>query len=124
MQSFKALPYVCLLIGMLFFIYAIIGMQVFGNILLDSTTEINRHNNFQSFFNAVVLLFRCATGEGWQEIMMACTGGKNCAKPSSVEINLGKSTTCGTNMSYAYFTSFVFLSSFLVCFCNQETNMI
>jgi voltage-dependent calcium channel N type alpha-1B len=27
-QSFKALPYVCLLIGMLFFIYAIIGMQV------------------------------------------------------------------------------------------------
>ncbi|CAF3656370.1 unnamed protein product, partial [Adineta steineri] len=26
-QSFKALPYVCLLIGMLFFIYAIIGMQ-------------------------------------------------------------------------------------------------
>lgn len=27
-QSFKALPYVCLLIGMLFFIYAIVGMQV------------------------------------------------------------------------------------------------
>lgn len=27
-QSFKALPYVCLLIAMLFFIYAIIGMQV------------------------------------------------------------------------------------------------
>ncbi|CAK5119045.1 unnamed protein product [Meloidogyne enterolobii] len=53
-QSFKALPYVCLLIGMLFFIYAI----VFGNIQLDPTTEINRHNNFQSFFNAVILLFR------------------------------------------------------------------
>uniref|UniRef100_A0A3Q2CR14 Voltage-dependent N-type calcium channel subunit alpha n=1 Tax=Cyprinodon variegatus TaxID=28743 RepID=A0A3Q2CR14_CYPVA len=29
-QSFKALPYVCLLIAMLFFIYAIIGMQVSG----------------------------------------------------------------------------------------------
>lgn len=27
-QSFKALPYVCLLIAMLFFIYSIIGMQV------------------------------------------------------------------------------------------------
>ena len=27
-QSFKALPYVCLLLAMLFFIYAIIGMQV------------------------------------------------------------------------------------------------
>ncbi|MEQ2219253.1 Voltage-dependent P/Q-type calcium channel subunit alpha-1A [Xenoophorus captivus] len=30
-QSFKALPYVCLLIAMLFFIYAIIGMQVNGD---------------------------------------------------------------------------------------------
>jgi hypothetical protein len=28
MQSFRALPYVCILIIMLFFIYAIIGMQV------------------------------------------------------------------------------------------------
>lgn len=34
-QSFKALPYVCLLIAMLFFIYAIIGMQVcYRNIIL------------------------------------------------------------------------------------------
>uniref|UniRef100_A0A1B0DPU1 Ion transport domain-containing protein n=1 Tax=Phlebotomus papatasi TaxID=29031 RepID=A0A1B0DPU1_PHLPP len=33
-QSFKALPYVCLLIAMLFFIYAIIGMQV---IICDNT---------------------------------------------------------------------------------------
>ncbi len=31
-QSFKALPYVCLLIAMLFFIYAIIGMQVSGSL--------------------------------------------------------------------------------------------
>lgn len=27
-QSFKALPYVCLLIAMLFFIYSVVGMQV------------------------------------------------------------------------------------------------
>lgn len=33
-------------------------LQVFGNIWLDATTEINRHNNFQSFFNSVILLFR------------------------------------------------------------------
>lgn len=29
--EFQALPYVCLLIAMLFFIYAIIGMQVSRN---------------------------------------------------------------------------------------------
>uniref|UniRef100_A0A914MNP8 Voltage-dependent calcium channel type A subunit alpha-1 n=1 Tax=Meloidogyne incognita TaxID=6306 RepID=A0A914MNP8_MELIC len=107
-QSFKALPYVCLLIGMLFFIYAI----VFGNIQLDPTTEINRHNNFQSFFNAVILLFRCATGEAWQEIMMSCNGGKQCSK---ITVATATSTpTCGSCGGIAYFTSFVFLSSFLM----------
>lgn len=35
-QSFKALPYVCLLIAMLFFIYAIIGMQVRSQMSLMS----------------------------------------------------------------------------------------
>ncbi|XP_073746560.1 voltage-dependent N-type calcium channel subunit alpha-1B-like, partial [Callorhinus ursinus] len=57
LQSFKALPYVCLLIAMLFFIYAIIGMQVFGNIALDDDTSINWHNNFRTFLQALMLLF-------------------------------------------------------------------
>ncbi|KAL1421244.1 hypothetical protein MTO96_023221 [Rhipicephalus appendiculatus] len=57
-QSFKALPYVCLLIAMLFFIYAIIGMQVFGNIMLASDSQITRHNNFRTFFQGLMLLFR------------------------------------------------------------------
>ena len=54
----QALPYVCLLIAMLFFIYAIIGMQVFGNIKFDPDSAYNRHNNFQSFVGGVLLLFR------------------------------------------------------------------
>uniref|UniRef100_A0A8C1APV3 Calcium channel, voltage-dependent, R type, alpha 1E subunit a n=1 Tax=Cyprinus carpio carpio TaxID=630221 RepID=A0A8C1APV3_CYPCA len=75
-QSFKALPYVCLLIAMLFFIYAIIGMQVFGNIRLNPKSHINEHNNFKTFFGALMLLFRSATGESWQEIMLSCLGEK------------------------------------------------
>uniref|UniRef100_A0A0N5AJK0 Voltage-dependent calcium channel type A subunit alpha-1 n=1 Tax=Syphacia muris TaxID=451379 RepID=A0A0N5AJK0_9BILA len=113
-QSFKALPYVCLLIGMLFYIYAIVGMQVFGNIWLDPSTELNRHNNFQTFFNSLILLFRCSTGEAWQDIMMACTAGKYCVTPNSDQENFAKGKTCGTQLSYAYFTSFVFLSTFLM----------
>lgn len=68
--------------------------------------------------------------------MMACTVGRSCAKAAILmaassgtamagSIFDGNGTesliapikampTCGTNMSYAYFTSFVFLSSFLV----------
>uniref|UniRef100_A0A3Q7NSF7 Voltage-dependent N-type calcium channel subunit alpha-1B n=1 Tax=Callorhinus ursinus TaxID=34884 RepID=A0A3Q7NSF7_CALUR len=62
LQSFKALPYVCLLIAMLFFIYVIIGMQVFGNIALDDDTSINWHN-FRTFLQALMLLFRTSTGQ-------------------------------------------------------------
>lgn len=61
-KSFQALPYVALLIVMLFFIYAVIGMQVFGKIALDDDTQIHRNNNFQTFPQAVLVLFRSATG--------------------------------------------------------------
>uniref|UniRef100_A0A8C2AXX7 Voltage-dependent N-type calcium channel subunit alpha n=1 Tax=Cyprinus carpio TaxID=7962 RepID=A0A8C2AXX7_CYPCA len=108
-QSFKALPYVCLLIAMLFFIYAIIGMQVFGNIMLSEESAINIHNNFQTFFQALMLLFRSATGEGWHEIMLSCLSERPCDRDSGYT---GKE--CGSDFAYFYFVSFIFLCSFLM----------
>ncbi|XP_068609472.1 voltage-dependent N-type calcium channel subunit alpha-1B-like [Brachionichthys hirsutus] len=108
-QSFKALPYVCLLIAMLFFIYAIIGMQVFGNIELIDETAINHHNNFQTFLQALTLLFRSATGEAWHEIMLACLSNRPCDRLSGT---VGKE--CGSDFAYFYFVSFIFLCSFLM----------
>nr|XP_023670387.1 voltage-dependent P/Q-type calcium channel subunit alpha-1A isoform X22 [Paramormyrops kingsleyae] len=110
-QSFKALPYVCLLIAMLFFIYAIIGMQLFGNLALieDDDSAINEHNNFRTFVMALMLLFRSATGEAWHEIMLACLGGKEC-DPRSGNVN----PECGSEFAYVYFVSFIFLCSFLM----------
>ncbi|TSW62388.1 Voltage-dependent L-type calcium channel subunit alpha-1D [Bagarius yarrelli] len=57
-KSLQALPYVALLIAMIFFIYAVIGMQTFGKIAMQAHTPINRNNNFQTFPQAVLLLFR------------------------------------------------------------------
>ena len=54
----QALPYVCMLMGMLFFIYAIVGMQLFGSLKMDPTTSIERHNNFRHIFQSLMLLFR------------------------------------------------------------------
>nr|AEJ87268.1 voltage operated calcium channel Cav1B [Dugesia japonica] len=74
-KSFQALPYVALLIVMLFFIYAVIGMQMFGKITTENEKEfreINRNNNFQTFPQAILVLFRSATGEAWQNIMLHC----------------------------------------------------
>uniref|UniRef100_H3AUU1 Voltage-dependent R-type calcium channel subunit alpha n=1 Tax=Latimeria chalumnae TaxID=7897 RepID=H3AUU1_LATCH len=114
-QSFKALPYVCLLIAMLFFIYAIIGMQVFGNIKLNEETQINRHNNFRTFFSSLMLLFRSATGEAWQEIMLSCLSGKKCEIDTSATNGTDENVeSCGTDLAYFYFVSFIFLCSFLM----------
>uniref|UniRef100_A0A4W6F8G8 Voltage-dependent L-type calcium channel subunit alpha n=1 Tax=Lates calcarifer TaxID=8187 RepID=A0A4W6F8G8_LATCA len=92
-KSFQALPHVALLIVMLFFIYAVIGMQIFGKIALVDGTQINRNNNFQTFPQAVLMLFRCATGEAWQEVMMASMYGKKCDPKS--DFLPGEEYTCG-----------------------------
>ncbi|XP_051768510.1 calcium channel, voltage-dependent, L type, alpha 1D subunit, a isoform X11 [Ctenopharyngodon idella] len=111
-KSFQALPYVALLIAMLFFIYAVIGMQVFGKIAMVDHTQINRNNNFQTFPQAVLLLFRCATGEAWQEIMLACMPGKLCDPES--DYNPGEEMTCGSSFAIIYFITFYMLCAFLI----------
>ncbi|KAK9299972.1 hypothetical protein QLX08_007186 [Tetragonisca angustula] len=113
-KSFQALPYVALLIIMLFFIYAVIGMQVFGKIAIDDDTSIDRNNNFQSFPQAVLVLFRSATGEAWQEIMMDCSAqpGKVKCDPNSDEDS--NPNGCGSDIAFPYFISFYVLCSFLI----------
>uniref|UniRef100_A0A8C4YCT9 Voltage-dependent L-type calcium channel subunit alpha n=1 Tax=Gopherus evgoodei TaxID=1825980 RepID=A0A8C4YCT9_9SAUR len=99
-KSFQcALPYVALLIVMLFFIYAVIGMQMFGKIAL-------------TFPQAILLLFRCATGEAWQEILLACSYGKKCDPES--DYAPGEEYACGTGFAYFYFISFYMLCAFLI----------
>eukprot|EP00794_Sanderia_malayensis_P006128 gene6128-6833_t len=114
-QSFMALPYVGALIFLLFFIYAIIGMQMFSHISITQTeepwSEIHRQNNFRSFFQAFQVLFRSATGENWPNIMKACTAPAKCdpsIKPHTAN------DTCGSPIAYPYFISFIFFCSFLM----------
>uniref|UniRef100_A0A3P9DNJ5 Calcium channel, voltage-dependent, L type, alpha 1F subunit n=1 Tax=Maylandia zebra TaxID=106582 RepID=A0A3P9DNJ5_9CICH len=110
-KSLQALPYVALLIAMIFFIYAVIGMQTFGKIAMQDYTQINRNNNFQTFPQAVLLLF-CATGEAWQEIMLASLPGKRCDPESDYEP--GEEFSCGSNFAIVYFISFFMLCAFLI----------
>lgn len=50
---------------MIFFIYAVIGMQLFGQISIEENPleeeewpTLHRNNNFQNFFYALLVLFR------------------------------------------------------------------
>lgn len=81
-------------------------------------------NTFRNLFKCILLyltlirfvgatrccfsLNRCATGEAWPNIMLACLKGACDAKA-----NKG-SEQCGSSIAYAYFVSFIFFCSFLV----------
>lgn len=55
---------------------------------------------------------RCATGEQWQEIMLAALPGNRCDPESDYEP--GEEYSCGSNLAYLYFISFFALCAFLV----------
>uniref|UniRef100_A0A2A4JH49 Voltage-dependent L-type calcium channel subunit alpha n=1 Tax=Heliothis virescens TaxID=7102 RepID=A0A2A4JH49_HELVI len=118
-KSFQALPYVALLILMLFFIYAVVGMQVFGKIAIDDDSPITRNNHFQTFPQALLVLFRSATGEAWQDIMMGVSPepevkcDKNYHEEGDVEVE-DPGGTCGSVLAFPYFISFYVLCSFLI----------
>ena len=87
--------------------------QMFGKIALDPETSLHRNNNFQTFPQAVLVLFRSATGEAWQEIMLACSAREEviCDKSSD---SFRTKDSCGSSIAYPYFISFYVLCSFLV----------
>ncbi|MGH0167788.1 UNVERIFIED_CONTAM: hypothetical protein FKN15_053692 [Acipenser sinensis] len=88
------------------------SFQMFGKVAMVDNTQINRNNNFQTFPQAVLLLFRCATGEEWQEIMLACLPGKLCDPES--DYGPGEEFTCGSNFAIIYFITFYMLCAFLI----------
>lgn len=130
LKSFQALPWVTLLILMVFFVFAVVGMQFFGRIDLNEDTSIDRNNNFQTFTNAVILLFRCATGEDWQKVMADCMPGKACYQAPKLDkidpdtTNYNQMTelrnqniqedSCGSYLAMPYFMLFYMLCAFLI----------
>lgn len=60
-----------------------------------------------------VVLIRCATGEAWQEIMLACSPKHPCEKGSTNE-NSTTHDDCGSQFAIIYFVSFYMLCAFLV----------
>lgn len=68
-SSAPAMGSLGLLLMLLMFMSAIIGVSQFALINLDGAGEMNSHVNFQTFGTAFLTLMRCATGEAWNTIM-------------------------------------------------------
>eukprot|EP00927_Polykrikos_kofoidii_P025416 TRINITY_DN22831_c0_g1_i1.p1 TRINITY_DN22831_c0_g1~~TRINITY_DN22831_c0_g1_i1.p1 ORF type:complete len:2622 (-),score=470.03 TRINITY_DN22831_c0_g1_i1:58-7023(-) len=52
---------------LLIYLYAVLGLNIFAKVVQNSV--YNDSANFTTFFNAMSLLVRSMTGEGWNEIM-------------------------------------------------------
>lgn len=95
---------------------------MFGKIALDNDdgdSSITRNNNFQTFPQAVLVLFRSATGEAWQDIMLDCSArDETLCDPASdtgrAAEDMNTTANCGNNVAFPYFISFYVLCSFLV----------
>lgn len=74
------------------------------------------YNFHLGYVSSLFAFWRCATGEAWPSIMLSCTEGKECQQVPNAES--GDSgvpvTTCGSNIAFPYFVSFIFFCSFLV----------
>eukprot|EP00803_Ostreobium_quekettii_P004182 evm.model.scf_87.7 EVM.evm.TU.scf_87.7 scf_87:110745-119200(-) len=74
--SLPALVNVGSVLFLFFFIFAIMGMNLFG--MVRHGEFLNRHTNFESFPQALLVLFRMATGESWNGIMHDCMHHTEC----------------------------------------------
>ncbi|KAM3859014.1 voltage-dependent L-type calcium channel subunit alpha-1C-like [Diretmus argenteus] len=61
----------------------------------------------------LVQQFKCATGEAWQEIMLACAPMRPCEKGSTNESSTS-TEDCGSQFAIIYFVSFYMLCAFLI----------
>lgn len=67
-KSLPSLFNVGSLLALLFFIFAVMGMNLFGDAIQDGE-NLRRYNNFETFGTSMITLFRCLTGENWPKIM-------------------------------------------------------
>ncbi len=58
---------VVLLLGTVIFIFAIVGMNILGE--LPFGVYINSHRNFASFGHSLLTVFVMGTGDGWADVM-------------------------------------------------------
>ena len=76
--SLPALFNVGSVLFLFFFIYAVMGMNLFG--FVRAGEVLGRHAHFRNFPDAMATLFRSATGERWNGIMHDCMATSACVE--------------------------------------------
>uniref|UniRef100_A0A6Q2Y6Z5 Voltage-dependent T-type calcium channel subunit alpha n=1 Tax=Esox lucius TaxID=8010 RepID=A0A6Q2Y6Z5_ESOLU len=108
MQALPQVGNLGLLFMLLFFIFAALGVELFGDLICDELHPcegLGRYATFKNFGMAFLLLFRVSTGDNWNGIMKDTL--RDCQQENS-------GTCYNTVVSPIYFVSFVLTAQFVL----------
>ncbi|XP_059203397.1 voltage-dependent T-type calcium channel subunit alpha-1H [Centropristis striata] len=114
MQALPQVGNLGLLFMLLFFIYAALGVELFGKLECtdDNPCEgLSRHATFENFGMAFLTLFRVSTGDNWNGIMKDTL--RECPKDPTDK----QQTSCLPYLPYIspiYFVTFVLMAQFVL----------
>ena len=127
--AIPALVNIAFLLAILFFIFAVLGVQLFAKIGFREDGALDEHIHYMDFESAMLNLFVSATGEGWPNVMYALSAGpgEGCVADPPYDPDMcGFSSPqfkencipmdgCGVgNLANAYFFTFQVLCTFVM----------
>ena len=83
--SLPSLYNIGLLLFLLFFIYAVMAVQIFSKVAFGD--DLNNRANFRNFGNSLVTLFRFSTGENWNGFMHSMISNTECHDDPPFPVN-------------------------------------
>ena len=103
--SFPSLLNVGSLLCLILFIFAVLGVNLFtflahGDPILNYHGGINGQRNYDTVFNAVLVLIQCLTSDGWSTVMADAMMDEASGKCTEAEGN------CGSPAAIPYFVSY------------------
>eukprot|EP00743_Colponemidia_sp_Colp-15_P005327 GILK01005729.1.p1 GENE.GILK01005729.1~~GILK01005729.1.p1 ORF type:complete len:1755 (-),score=280.80 GILK01005729.1:102-5366(-) len=117
-SSLPSLANIGILLFLFIYIYAVLGVNLFSTVMYRD--NLNRHANFRSFGSALQTMFRCATGEGWDDIMTdlmlqdSYQGVPCTSDVSYTDIAAGNINGCGSYVAIPFFFSYTILVTFVM----------
>eukprot|EP00439_Symbiodinium_sp_Y106_P017984 s4004_g2.t1 len=123
-----------LVMVLLLYLYAVLGVSLFAKVAYTGTGIYGPQTNFRSFFQAISLLIRSMTGEGFNEIMHDLSKSQwyyesileiKCSELdlegrtfANLDLNgdgmVDEPTECGSALAYIYFISYTIFVSFVI----------
>ncbi|NWV93961.1 SCN5A protein, partial [Machaerirhynchus nigripectus] len=112
LMSLPALVNIGLLLFLIMFIYAIVGMANFACLRLED--GIDNIFNFQTFCGSILCLFQITTSAGWDSLLAPVLKQSDTCAPKLNLTGTGKSNCINRGFGILYFVSYIIISFLIV----------